>query len=1403
MKRDKLTRFLAGMLAAVMIVSTGSVNGMNVHAEKTAGAAEARLQALVPKPLECTGGEGEFVLADGATIAVLGETAEETAELERIAHMMEASVEASTGYDIFVEEGTEGEIALTTAGADEALGGQGYRLETTADQVTVTAPETEGVYNGVQTLRQLFPADMEKEEVVTGVEWSASACTIKDKPEYEYRGLMLDSVRHFLSVDQVKRQIEFASQYKINRLHLRLADDQGWRLEIKGEMYGESLDKLRTIGASTSCTSNGVSAGQYTQEEFKDLVKFAQEHYVEIIPEFDMPGHSWAAMVSLEFLNSTEDGKPHSGGYNNTKPYEGWDVGFSTMECRNEKTYEFIEEVIKQTAAISASRYIHIGGDEAHATSWDDYAYFMDRVTEIVHKYGKTPYGWQNYDRVIAEQGKENAVSQFWSTGNAQLKAGVNYVVSAADHAYLDMKYDSGCPYGLQWATMNPVDDAYQWDPTDHGLKEQILGIEAPLFGETIRTNEALDYMIYPRLPGHAEIGWVAKDERSWDEYKTRIAAHEERFEAQGIRYRRDEIIWPKEYVPVNMILPFEEGTGTATTDMENRYTAQFSPSGVTWTDGKFGKAVHFDGTGFIDIRADDLKGDWTIGMWVKREDINSSNEVLISGNQGELKLEQWNNTNKVGVTKFGVEDAQFNYSAPVNEWVHLAFAGDSAGTTLYVNGVEQGHSAVVIEGPVYRLGANKKEGLESTGNMKGSLDNVEISNRRLSADEIKHMMEDPTDFTEIEWKMNEGEGSVITDTTGSFSAELGNGVTWADGKNGKALHFNGTGYVDLGLADIAGDWTIGMWIKREASPYDNAVLLAGRDGNNLKLDQWKNTGKVGFSKSGVDDWTFEYSVPTDVWTHLTFKKDSTGITLYVNGTETAHNNSSIAGPLFRLGANTGEGLKDLGNMKAAVDDLHIFKKALTEDEIAVLAVDKAQLQELADACKDYNGESTYLDEFQAERDKAAALLAEDAATQEQIDAQFAALDKFYDLARLSEKIQKYKPENKNFDYTSVRSDSLGELMAAYWEGSNVTAVAPAEKIKTCRIHMEAAEKTLVFVDADAKGIMRGLYKDAAPTKGTGAFTIMETPIINAAGEQKILLHAEFHNNGVHPFTGAAKAPFTDRELNPALKKLRVSMYYDEYSGAGGIKTVTSDVEMLDDSTAYEDGFQMNIEVNPGTYSFQVSVSGNSNALGYTQGTFYTSELPEAEGRDYVIKVVGGTMKDTGLTEDTYAYNASVTVTADDKENFRGWSVNGEIVSTDAEYKFYASAAMTVTAVYEEKEMTAEALMTNVIAAKRADGKYDVKFVAQLVVPEGCSVKNAGLVWSAKDEAVLELGGADAKTTYIAKISNTNQFSVTIKGMPEGRFVRGKIFATLEKAAEEQAPIYSSEKRVVTPKAAE
>lgn len=546
MKKKMFTLVLA---AAMTIGSLGTA--VDVQAASK-GTEQTDLQRyLIPYPVQYEVGEGAFILGEDASICVQGATEEENAELVRTAEYIAEKFRTSTGYALPVKEGigdTDGNIVLTTVAGDEDLGEEGYQIETTEDGIKVWAAEPEGVFRGVQTLRQLFPADIEKQEAAEDVEWAVPVSYVKDEPEYDYRGMHIDVTRHFFTVEQIERQIDLLAQYKINKLHMHLSDDQGWRLEIKGELFGESLDKLNTIGAQTSGSRNGINPGQYTQEEFKEIVAYAQERYVEIIPEFDMPGHTWAALVSLNFLNSTEDGRPYAKGYDNTKPYEGMNVGFSTLECRNEKTYAFVEEVIKQVAAISPSNYIHIGGDEAHSTSSEDYAYFLQRVTAIAKKYGKTPIGWQNYDRegVLSEEEREGTVTQFWSTGNAKMKDGVDYILTPADHAYVDMKYDRNSKYGLSWAGLCPIEKAYNWEPTTYGAREHIVGVEASLWTETIATDEALDYMIYPRVLGIAEIAWAktGSEFRTWDNYKERLVHQDERLDNLGVEFYRDENLW-------------------------------------------------------------------------------------------------------------------------------------------------------------------------------------------------------------------------------------------------------------------------------------------------------------------------------------------------------------------------------------------------------------------------------------------------------------------------------------------------------------------------------------------------------------------------------------------------------------------------------------------------------------------------------------------------------------------------------------------------------------------------------------------------------------------------------------------------------------------------------------------
>ncbi|ASW43946.1 family 20 glycosylhydrolase [Clostridium isatidis] len=477
---------------------------------------------IVPKPLLYKPEKGEFIIKEDSSIYIAGNSEEETEEISKIAEYFKGKIMPATGFDlpiIKLQEAPEGSIYLTTIGGTEDMGNEGYQIIISPENIKITAYKPEGLFRAIQTLRQMLPPDIEKDTLVSNIKWSIASSRIEDKPEYEYRGLMLDVARHFFTVDEIKRQIENAAQYKINKLHLHLSDDQGWRLEIK------KWPDLTNIGASTEV--GGGPGGFYSQEDFIDIVNFAKERYIEIIPEFDMPGHSNAALASYGFLNPDGQRKDL---------YTGTEVGFSSFRTDDEKTYEFIEDIIKELSAISPSKYIHIGGDEAEATPKEGYDYFVGRVAKIVQKYGKIPIGWDPID--TSPEIDSSVILQNWRDTNAAAREKrMKIIISIAGKSYLDMKYDENSSYGLDWAGLIPIETSYSWDLTDYAPKELILGIEAPLWTETIEDGIAMDYMIYPRLLSYAEIGWTPKEVRNWTEYKIRLEKQKERLANQQINY--------------------------------------------------------------------------------------------------------------------------------------------------------------------------------------------------------------------------------------------------------------------------------------------------------------------------------------------------------------------------------------------------------------------------------------------------------------------------------------------------------------------------------------------------------------------------------------------------------------------------------------------------------------------------------------------------------------------------------------------------------------------------------------------------------------------------------------------------------------------------------------------------
>lgn len=484
-------------------------------------------EALIPHPVSVEATGSSFALTETTDIYL----ATENDELNRIGQYLADGLNPVTGLEIGLQTGAapeSGHISLSLDANDEELGEEGYVLTISEKQIGLTANQPAGIFRGVQTLKQLLPASIEGDDAQEGP-WEIATGTIRDFPAYEYRGSMLDVSRHFFPAEDVKEYIDHLARYKFNYLHLHLSDDQGWRIEIK------SWPRLVTHGGSTEV--GGGEGGYYTQEQYKDMVQYAQDRYITIVPEIDMPGHTNAALSSYPELNC-----------DNKAPelYTGTEVGFSTLCTRKDITYKFVDDVISELAAMTPGPYIHIGGDESHVTAKDDYIYFIDKVQDIVQSHGKTMIGW---DEVALANFKPGSIAQYWAKAeNAKMAVdkGGKVIVSPAKKAYLDMKYDSTTTLGLKWAGYIEVDTAYQWDPAmmvDGVNKEHILGIEAPLWTETVTNMEELEYLVFPRLLAYAEIGWSPGDVRQWEDFRRRLARHKDRLETLGVGYYASRLI--------------------------------------------------------------------------------------------------------------------------------------------------------------------------------------------------------------------------------------------------------------------------------------------------------------------------------------------------------------------------------------------------------------------------------------------------------------------------------------------------------------------------------------------------------------------------------------------------------------------------------------------------------------------------------------------------------------------------------------------------------------------------------------------------------------------------------------------------------------------------------------------
>ncbi|KEO74086.1 beta-N-acetylhexosaminidase [Anditalea andensis] len=498
--------------------------------------------AIIPQPRSVIGKGGTFQIDNKTKIVVDGNE-------ERIDYAVgffQQLIKRSTGFTLqrSSDKRARNNVIYFKIDASSGIPVDGYTLDIDDNHINIIASTSSGLFNGVQTLRQIMPSDIERGKTSGKKKWVIPTGTIEDAPEYGYRGAMLDVARHFFSVEDVKHFIDQIAKYKINKLHLHLSDDQGWRIEIK------SWPLLTTVGGATAV--GGGKGGFYTQEEYKDIVAYAQTRFITIIPEIDMPGHTNSALAAYGILNPgitvPEDGiqkvDRRAMGIKDdedaTHLYTGMKVGFSTLDTKKDITYQFVEDVIRELSAITPGPYIHIGGDESHVTNMEDYIPFIERAQHIVGKFGKKTIGW---DEVAHARLEPSSVAQYWAKSENARKAadqGAQILMSPSTNAYLDMQYDTTTQLGLHWAAYIEIDDAYNWEPTTlvEGIsKEQIIGVEAPLWTETITNREELEYMVFPRITAIAEIGWTKTSLRNWESYKTRLIQHTKRWDIMGINY--------------------------------------------------------------------------------------------------------------------------------------------------------------------------------------------------------------------------------------------------------------------------------------------------------------------------------------------------------------------------------------------------------------------------------------------------------------------------------------------------------------------------------------------------------------------------------------------------------------------------------------------------------------------------------------------------------------------------------------------------------------------------------------------------------------------------------------------------------------------------------------------------
>lgn len=537
------------LLALSMAVA---MTGLFTQCQSSGNNQQTEQTALIPIPQTVTYAETAFKISQGTTIGLESSSS----ELLSIADYFNHKVNPALGYSLEVKE--QGDIQFSLINNPD-LGNEGYHLKVEKRQITIEANQPAGIFYGVQTLLQMLPKEIRSQQVQHDVEWAIAGADITDKPQFPWRGLMLDVSRHWFTKEEVMRFIDELAEYKMNVFHWHLTDDQGWRIEIKSlpNLTAKGAWRAKRVGQwwqrePQQPDEEATYGGYYTQEDIKDVLAYAKQRYVRVIPEIDVPGHSLATLVAYPELACMKAPKYVNVG----NKFYGEDE--NTLCAGKEETFEFLDKVFTEVATLFPDEYIHVGGDECFKGFWHKcprcqarmkaenlkdenelQSYVIHRLESILKAKGKKLIGW---DEILEGGLAPDATVMSWrgmEGGIKAAKANHHVIMTPTQHCYLDL-WQGEPSVEPDTYSMCRLSDSYRFNPVPDSVPaEMVLGGQGNLWSESVPTFRHAEYMTWPRGWALAEVLWSGPAKTDWDEFWPRVEKHFERADIAGINYAR------------------------------------------------------------------------------------------------------------------------------------------------------------------------------------------------------------------------------------------------------------------------------------------------------------------------------------------------------------------------------------------------------------------------------------------------------------------------------------------------------------------------------------------------------------------------------------------------------------------------------------------------------------------------------------------------------------------------------------------------------------------------------------------------------------------------------------------------------------------------------------------------